>query len=156
MADLTAIEAQIGVPPGDPKLRMTPKTVELVKQWMVAQGFDSSRISGCRENTLYRAYANPNCLRQMRSRSDYFPAAARARTQEQQPMWEIKPKPTAAPAPEPAPVDVTGLAQVIAAALQPVLAPAGITEYRVIEIIHQEVPGIVRAVLSDIFANRKE
>lgn len=155
MADVHELEREIGRPPGDPALQMTPKVVEKVRQWMIAQGFSEGRISVARSDLLYRAYSSPDQLRQLKNRGDYYPAAAKTCE---------RPAPRAAPVPvqpvvgretSPVPPPSTDLAATIAAALGPVLAAQpqnGMTEYRVIEIIHEHVPTIVRQVLADIFA----
>lgn len=150
MADVHELEREIGRPPGDPDLEMTPKITEKVRQWMILQGFDKGRMSVARSDLLYRAYTSPDQLRILRGRGDYYPAAAKACAPKPQPVHRETP-------PVPPPMinpPVPDLAATIAAALGPVLAAqqGGLTEYRVIEIIHEHVPSIVRQVLADIFS----
>lgn len=229
------LEQRIGTPPGDQAFRLTSANKELVREWLVAKGFDAARASVVRENTLLRAYTIPRYLHEMLTRGDYNSSVARKPWQRStaKPVpepkapephycngcgWEIlvgetrcnnpncpgdQPIPApdqpkcpqcgavhddcehslchkcrtapaaeplnlgafAVPAPkEPTPmppshvtnavptVSADNPANMLTAAIQ-AIAGQGITEARMIELIHEHVPAIVRQCLSDAFAS---
>jgi hypothetical protein len=144
MIDTTTLEQQIGAPPGDEAaFSITPANRELVREWLIAKGFDAGRAASAREGTLYKAYSIPSYLRALLQRGDYNPSIAR-KTEEPAEM----PKPANGHA---APVRL-GLAEQIAAMIQEA-APQGVTEQQVIALIQKHVPAIVRQVLSEAMAS---
>lgn len=150
------LEQRIGAAPGDTTWRLTAANRELVKEWLVAKGMYAHRASGMRDQTLYKCYADTNFIRSLMTRGDYNPAVARNPVPEPLNLGAY-----AVPASEPEPMPVTNAvptvsadnpANMLTAAIQ-AIAGQGITEARMVELIHEHVPAIVRQCLSDAFAS---
>lgn len=153
------LEQRIGASPGDKAWQLTSANRELVKEWLVAKGMYAHRASGMRDQTLYKCYADTNFIRSLMTRGDYNPAVARnpepkasepldldAYTVPAPAMFDL-PEADMVPATEPNdPVNM------LTAAIQ-AIAGQGVSEARMIELIHEHVPAIVRQCLSDALAS---
>lgn len=147
MAELAELERQIGSPPGNPDFSIkNPKQKGLVQQWLIAQGLNQTRIMVAREGLLRQAYADPDYLRTLKTRRDYFPAAGQEaqRPPAERPAWKVQESKPVMPAPAANP------AHALAAALQ-TLMPAGVSEDRVLQLIYEHVPAIVKLTLAEMF-----
>jgi hypothetical protein len=120
---------KIGTPPDHPAFVITPETRQWVMLWAIRQGFCPERIESARDSTLQKLYSNANFRRQLMTRGDYNPSVAKKETTPtQEPRQTQRPPQTDA--------------EVLAAAIQNLAG--GISEARVIELIHQHVPAIIR------------
>jgi hypothetical protein len=136
---------------------MTPRTKGLVQKWLVEQGLNASRVEEMRERTIRRLYVDPAFLRSMKTRRDYCPSAGRHQAPQratqaaehptQAPTWDVQEEKPMVQAPVKAMPDPMAA---FAAALQTIVPP-GVSEERVLQLIYDHVPGLIKLALAEHF-----
>lgn len=136
--------------PGDPAFQLTEANKPLVRQWLIAQGFDPARVDGMRDDTLGKAYRSRSYLNQMKTRADYYPACGKgeqpcAATMDTSPTVRLMEQTNGSAPPLSTTPTITGRAMA-AADLSPPIYPTQLPaltpkqEARVIELIKEYAP----------------
>lgn len=145
--DTQALEQAIGLPSGQGDhnaVPITDATKPLIRDWLVAKGFDRGRADSARGGTLAKAYAIPAYLRAILSRGDYNPAVAKTEparpAQAERAYTPVAETATQEYVPLPhMPASQADALATLGVAIQAIAGQA-INEQRVIELIQEHAP----------------